>query len=65
MCLYGIERNKSPMATLEKLSIRGVRSFGTDAEDEQVSRRKFCIEILQIFGSMFFFAIRKLRFPHQ
>lgn len=39
-CFHQTKVHKVIMATLEKLSIRGVRSFGTDPEDEQASQRQ-------------------------
>lgn len=43
------------MAVLEKLSIRGIRSFGTDPEDEQVSRpHLFECKIVRFRSFVFF-----------
>lgn len=52
------------MATLEQLSIRGVRSFGTDAEDEQVSQTLILFErnFIIVTVALFFSILQKISF---
>lgn len=48
------------MSMLEKLTIRGIRNFGVDAEDEQVMNRlnsliRSCLRLLFSFFGIFIF----------